>query len=108
MNSLDLFQECLQHPERLVDEFYCHDELIISPNPDHPATPVMQTLTEVRERITAAKVALQDEDQDAYDRCVAHLDQMLTSRSWTLATPCIGNCRPKIGSSFWTPCCGPS
>lgn len=80
MNALDLFHECLQHPERLVDEFYCHDELIISPSQDHPATPVMQTWTEVRERITAAKVALQDEDQDAYDRCVARLDHVLTSR----------------------------
>ena len=29
-NALNLFNECLQHPEPWIDRFYCHEELIIS------------------------------------------------------------------------------
>ena len=43
MNALKIFQECLKHPEELVDDFYCYDDLIISKNPNYPEIPVMET-----------------------------------------------------------------
>lgn len=78
MNALELFQDCLKHPEKLVDEFYCHDELIISANPEEPNTPIMKSWMDVRKRITAAEVALNDEDDQSFSIHVKRLDSLLT------------------------------
>lgn len=70
------------HPEGLVDKFYCYDELLISHHPEQPMTQVMRTWLDVRERITAAKVALADEDMGTYNRCVRALDRILITQDY--------------------------
>lgn len=77
LNPIELFQECLQNPEPLVDQSYCQDELIISKNPDLSRTPIMITNNDIIKRITAADVALEDKQQDVYLKQVAKIKSLL-------------------------------
>jgi hypothetical protein len=66
LRNTELFEECLDHPEPLVDPFYCQDGLIISDSPAAPSTPLMEANSLLLARITAADVALRDGDTGGY------------------------------------------
>lgn len=81
-NGLKLFHECLDNPETLVDGFYTHDELVIPISPVHQATEAMQTWCMVLERITAAKVAIDDKNKKELSAHIVQLDKLLMSRDY--------------------------
>lgn len=76
-----LFLECLNHREPLIDSFYCSEQLIISRGCEAPPTPIMQLWAQVRDRITAADLALQDNDASQFAHHVEHLDDLLAGTS---------------------------
>lgn len=76
-NNVQLFEECLAHPEPLIDPFYCNESRIISLSPADPATEVMTANAELLERISAASVAIRDKDKAAYQRCVERIATLL-------------------------------
>ena len=77
IDGLALFHECLNHREPLVDENYCYDQLIISPKAEDVKTEVMNVWQRVQDRITCAKVSLQDGDNLAYIQHLQKLDDEL-------------------------------
>lgn len=66
LSNIDLFDQCLEHPEPLIDPFYCQDELIISSSAEGVPTPLMTANAQLHNRITAASVALCDGDEGAF------------------------------------------
>lgn len=76
-----LFLDCLLHKEQLIDPFYCSEQLIISRGCDSPPTAIMQLWAQVRDRITAADLAMQDDDAAQFARHVEHLDVLLAGTS---------------------------
>ena len=79
--NLDLFRDCLRHREPLIDPFYCSEQLIISSAHDEEPTAIMQLWAQVRDRITAADVALRDEDAEAFAGHAERLDSLLYGTS---------------------------
>ncbi len=73
MGGLELFEDCLRHPEPLIDDAYCQDALIISTGPEQRPTRVMEANSALLERITAFKLAVTDGDRVAAAR---HLSQI--------------------------------
>jgi len=60
-NNLRLFEACLKHRESVLDDYYCHAEpMIISAAGSRKFTAVMKVAAEVRERLTAIRVAIRD------------------------------------------------
>jgi hypothetical protein len=60
-NNLRLFEACLKNRESVLDDYYCHDEaMIISAAGSRKSTAVMKVAAEVRERLTAIRVAIRD------------------------------------------------
>ena len=80
-DGLELFRECLRHPEKLIDDFYTSDQLIISQDVNSPPTKAMQTWRLMLDRITAAKVALDDEDDSQLEHHLQMLDKCIMKRS---------------------------
>lgn len=75
--NLQLFEACLKHREAVLDPYYCHEEpMIISPAGIRKATAVMKIASDVRERLTAIRVALRDEPQSDISR---HLHEIAKS-----------------------------
>jgi hypothetical protein len=81
LNPIELFQECLQNPEPLIDRFYCLDELIISKDYNSTPTPIMLTNADIIKRITAADVALEDKEQYTYLEQVKKIKSLLEKNS---------------------------
>ncbi len=81
INGFDLFQECLEHPEKLIDDFYTTDQLIITENSEQAPTGAMQTWRKVLDRITVAEVAFSDGDNDQLDKQILALDKILIEGS---------------------------
>lgn len=75
--NLQLFEACLKHREAVLDPFYCHEvPMIISSAGVRKATAVMKIASDVRERLTAIRVALRDEPQADISR---HLHEIAKS-----------------------------
>lgn len=72
-----LFSDCLQHPEPLVDPYYCSEQLIIPTSPDAPANGISLLWRDVRDRLTAADVALRDGDAAGFTTHLKRLDDLL-------------------------------
>ncbi|HRO62359.1 hypothetical protein [Thermomonas sp.] len=72
-----LFSDCLRHPEPLVDPFYCSEQLIIPTAPEAGDNAISRLWREVRDRLTAADVALRDDDDSGFGRHVRELDALL-------------------------------
>lgn len=76
-----LFFECLNHPEPLIDPYYCLEELIISANIESPPTAIMRLWAEVRDRITVIDLAMQDGNDGAIRDNIKRLDSLLAGKS---------------------------
>jgi hypothetical protein len=75
--NLQLFEACLKHREAVLDPYYCHEEpMIISSAGIRKATAVMKIASDVRERLTAIRVALRDDSQADISR---HLQEIARS-----------------------------
>lgn len=75
--NLRLFESCLKHRESVLDPYYCHDEpMIISAAGSRKSTAVMKVAAEVRERLTAIRVALRDAPKADIER---HLREIAKS-----------------------------
>lgn len=77
VNNSQLFSDCLQHPEPLIDPFYCSEQLIIPASPDAPGNDISHLWRDVRDRLTAADVALRDGDDAGFKSHVGRLDALL-------------------------------
>lgn len=77
ISGKDLFEECLAHPEPLIDPAYCTDALIISAGAGHAPTPIMNTANKLSQRITAYAVAVSDGDTQVAERQVASIEELL-------------------------------
>ncbi len=82
LDGLKLFQDCLHHPEKLIDDFYTSNQLIISNSASGSETEAMQTWSIVLQRITAAKVALDDKDDHQLCEHVKKLDKHLLQNDY--------------------------
>ena len=76
----NLFLECLENPEPLIDEAYCYDDLIISQHAHSQPTEIMETHIEVRERICAAKIAKKEGKCEEYKDHIQALDKILINK----------------------------
>ncbi len=91
----DLFLECLQNPEPLIDKAYCNDELIISKGVHCLPTEIMKVHIQVIERICSLKIAKKDRLFDNYKKHIQALDQLLIGNEYaqflelTSFFPCI-------------------
>ncbi len=75
--NLQLFESCLKHRESVLDPYYCHEEpMIISSAGIRKSTGVMKTAADVRDRLTAIRVALQDAPNADISR---HLNEIAKS-----------------------------
>jgi hypothetical protein len=93
-DPVELFQECLLHPEPLFDEYYNNERLIISTSPSSEPTPIMTTNAEIISRLTAAAVALKDKKEDTYNEQLEKIRDLLTEDDanyieFTSFWPCI-------------------
>lgn len=79
--NLEIFDACLEHPEPLIDPFYCLDELIISSSAERTPTSLMVNNAELRDRITAASVALSDGDENAYLAQINRIQPLLETKN---------------------------
>jgi hypothetical protein len=77
ISGKDLFEECLAHPEPLIDPAYCTDALIISAGADQAPTPIMKTASKLSQRITAYSVASSDGDEQVLERQVVAIEELL-------------------------------
>lgn len=75
--GLTLFEECLRHPEPLIDDAYCQDALIISEHPSLAPTPIMQANSRLLERITAFKLAQEDGNEADGANHLQHISRLL-------------------------------
>lgn len=77
IDNSQLFSDCLQHPEPLVDPFYCSQQQIIPATPEAPDNALIRLWRDVRDRLTAADLALRDGDTAAFTGHVEKLDALL-------------------------------
>lgn len=77
INNSQLFSDCLQHPEPLVDPFYCSEQLIISASPEGEDNDIGKLWRDVRDRLTATDIALRDGDVGGFEGHVRQLDRLL-------------------------------
>lgn len=80
LSGVELFSKCLENPEPLVDHFYCSEGLVISEHAEETPTSLMKLWSEVRDRITAADVALSDGDDVQFHKQVGKLDELLANK----------------------------
>ena len=77
IKNSQLFSDCFAHPEPLADPFYHSEQLIIPASPESPESPDNAVITlwrNVRDRLTAAHVALGDKvDCPAFHRQVVRI-----------------------------------
>lgn len=74
LQNKPLFFECFDHPEPLADPYYHSEQLIIPLSPEAPDNAVIALWGSVRDRLTAADVALRDEDDAGFSRQISKLD----------------------------------
>lgn len=77
IKNSQLFSDCFAHPEPLADPFYHSEQLIIPASPESPDNAVITLWRNVRDRLTAAHVALGDKDNNSFANHVAELDKLL-------------------------------
>ena len=77
MDNLDLFKECLQNPEPLVDPCYCNDTLIISKNSTEDLTEIMKVNAQIIDRITTIGCLLEDNPEADISTHVKVVEKLL-------------------------------
>ncbi len=77
IDNRQLFSDCLQHPEPLIDPFYCSEQLIIPSSPEAADNAISRLWRDVRDRLTGADLALRDGDASGFERHVQQLDVLL-------------------------------
>ncbi|MGE4366555.1 hypothetical protein, partial [Thermomonas sp.] len=77
IKNSQLFFDCFAHPEPLADPYYHSEQLIITASPEAPDNAVIMLWRNVRDRLTAAHIALVDKDGAGFLNHVAELDKLL-------------------------------